>query len=95
MRRAVHTVDVDRVVLDGLEMTPEQAERLRPLLEAELRDQLERGASLGRLAGVEVLRIEAPAVDLGRSAGEERLAAGLAGSVGEALSSLRPSLNRS
>lgn len=84
MNRAVTRIDIDRVVLDGLEITPEQADRLRSLLEAELARRLGSG-SLMSLKAQQASHREAPPVQFDRAGGMERLATDLASSVMDAI----------
>jgi hypothetical protein len=77
-----HIVEIDRLVLRGLDITPERAEQIRALLEMEMGRQLEGGLAED-LAGGE--RLDATPVRLGESQSDGQLAAGVAKSIVQAL----------
>ena len=84
MNRNVYRIEIDRLVLDGLEITPGQAKQLHPLLEAELARRLEPEGLVG-LRAQAVSRWVAPPVQFDGNVGMERLATDLAASVAEAI----------
>jgi len=85
MSDRVHSVEIDRIRLTGLKITPERAERVRGLVEAELQRLLERGGWPESLASGEVSRLSAPTwhVDIPHS--DSHLANGLAQSIAQTL----------
>jgi hypothetical protein len=80
-----HTLDIDRIVLRGQNVTPDRVDRIRALLEMELQRQLE-GGLFDDLDGGEMSRIEVPPMhlaDLPQSDG--RLVSEVAESIASAL----------
>jgi hypothetical protein len=85
MNDPARTVEIDRIRLTGLEITPERAERVRAMVEVELRRLLERERWPDGLAGGEVSRLAAPAMPVDRPHSDGRLANGLAQSIAQTL----------
>jgi hypothetical protein len=83
-----HRVDIDRLVLTGLAVTPERAEHLRVSLEAELGRLLAWGDWPDRLAGREVGSVAAPAIRLDEHHREGNLTSSLAQSVAQSVRGL-------
>jgi hypothetical protein len=83
MRNPVHSVEIDRIVLTDLDVTPDRAERIRALVEVELQRLLEQGGWPDGLAAGEVDHLEAPALHLAEPHNDSRLANGLAQSIAQ------------
>ena len=81
MSEPVHTVEIDRIRLTGLEVMPEHAERIRAMVEGELQRLLERGSWPEGMVGGEVTRLEAPTMHMDRPHSESHLASGVARSI--------------
>ena len=85
MSDPVHSVEIDRIRLTGLEITPERAEHVRGLVEAELQHLLERGGWPESLASGEVSRLDAATMHVDGSHSDSQLASGLAQSIFQTL----------
>ena len=81
MSEPVHSVEIDRIRLTGLDVTPERAERIRELVEVELQRLLEREEWPEGLTGGEVSRLDAPTMHMDSRRSDGHLASGLARSV--------------
>jgi len=81
MSDPAHSVEIERIRLTGLDVTPQRAERVRAMVEVELQRLLERGGWPEGLAGGEVSRLDAPTMHVDESRGDSHLANGLAQSV--------------
>jgi hypothetical protein len=78
-------VDIDRIILTGLEVTPDRAEHIRTLVETGLRRQLQREGLPQGLAGGQVNRLHAPEVHLAEPHSDSSVAGTLAGNLFYAL----------
>ncbi len=78
-------IEIERLILSGLDLNQAQAERVRALLEGELRSRLGRQGIPDGLDGGVVDKIDAPSLSVPEAAGEQRLAASLALSLVQAL----------
>jgi hypothetical protein len=85
MSEPVHSVEIDRIRLTGLDVTPERAERIRVTVEAELQRLLEREGWPEGLTGGEVSRLDAPTIHVNGPHSDGHLANGLARSIARAL----------
>lgn len=85
MRKTAHTLEIKRIVLTDLALTPDRAEQIRALVEVELQRRLERGGWLDDLSAGEVSHFEAPAMQVDQSDGDDPLAHGLAKSIAHAV----------
>jgi hypothetical protein len=85
MRKPATIITIDRLVLTGLGVTREQAERVRSLLETELQRSLAGGRGSENLAAGVVSHLEAPPLELPRPYSDEGLAYGLAQSLSQSL----------
>ena len=85
MNNPIRAVEIDRIVLTGLDVTPDRAERIRALMGVELQRILESGGRLEGLAGGEVRRLDAPAVHVADLRSDGRIASGLARSIAQAV----------
>jgi hypothetical protein len=79
-----HIIEIDRIVLRGLDLPPHRAERIRALVEVELERRLD-GGFLDGLAGGERSRLEAGRLRLVETQSEGQLAARVAGKIVQAL----------
>jgi hypothetical protein len=68
MNAQIHIVEVDRIVLEGLDVRPQRAERVRALIEAELQRRLEQEKLPERVASGDVSLAAIPALDIALSA---------------------------
>ena len=87
MSGLVRTVDIDRIRLTGLEVTPERAERIRAMVEVELQRLLKRQRWPDDLAGGEASRLDAPPMHLDVLHSDSHLANNLARSIVQTLRS--------
>jgi hypothetical protein len=79
------TLEIDRLVLTGLDLAPGAALRLRTLVARELRQELSQQAGLEGLTSVEWSRLRAPALNLPAPGSEAQLARGLAQGIVQSL----------
>lgn len=89
MNNAMHTVDIERIVLTDLDVTPDRAERLRALVEAELQRLLVQDGWLEGLASREVDHLQAPPMHLAQPLSDSRLVSGLAQSIAQTVRGMR------
>ncbi len=85
MSDPVWTVEIDRVTLTGLEVTPDRAEHLRTQVEAELRHRWRREVPPRSLAGGRVNHLRSPEVNLSEPHSDSSVASALARSISRAL----------
>jgi hypothetical protein len=78
-------VDIDRIVLTGLDLTPDRAEHIRTLVEAGLRSRLQREGWARDVSGNEVTRLEAPGIQLAQPHSDGFLADALTRNIAGAL----------
>jgi hypothetical protein len=76
---------VDRLVVTGAAVTPERAERLRALVELEVRQRLAHEGLPGDLHDASVLRVQAPEVTLAEPEGDATAATAIAERILRAL----------
>jgi hypothetical protein len=81
MNDPVRTIEIDRITLTGLEVTPDRAEHIRTQLEAELRHRLQREGLPRGLPRELVNHLHAPEVYLAGLHGDGSVAGALAGSI--------------
>jgi hypothetical protein len=84
-----HTVEIDRIVLTDLGVTPDRAEHIRMSVEVELQRLLERDGWPDGLAAGEVPHLDAPEIHLAEPDSDSRLANGLAQSIAQSLQSMK------
>ncbi len=89
MKSRPHTVEIDRIVLKGLNVRPGRAERIRALVEANLENLFEREGMLNGPASGNVGILGAPARDVNANQSESRLAMDLARSIAAAVGGSR------
>lgn len=80
-----YTLQIDRLVLRGLDLSPGQAERLGVEIADELQALLSQGQDLAGLTDGEVSHVSAPAVHLAGPTDRRRLAGEVARSIAGAL----------
>ncbi len=85
MKDPYRIVEIDRITLTGLEVTPDRAEHIRTQVEAELRRRLQREGSPRGLTGGQVSRLHAPEMHLAGPHSDGFVAGALAGSISRAL----------
>jgi len=88
MNDPVRIVEIDRLRLTGLEITPKRAERIRELVEAELQHLLEQGGWPEVPGSSELSRLDAPTMHLDRPHSDSNFADGLARSIFQTLRSV-------
>jgi hypothetical protein len=79
------TVEIERIRLTGLEVTPERAGRIRAMAEVELQRLLRQERLPEGLSGGEVSRLDAPTMHVDGSHSDSQLASGLARSIARTL----------
>jgi hypothetical protein len=84
-----YTVEIDRLVLTGLDLTPAQAELVRARLAGELERLLTQRGWASDVADMRVARLDLPEVSLGEPPDEGRLAGMLAQRLAQALPGTR------
>jgi hypothetical protein len=85
MSPAAFRVDIDRIVLTGLEVTPDRAEHIRRLVETGLQRQLQREGLPQGMAGGQVRSLLTPEMHLAEPHSVSSVAGALAGSISHAL----------
>ena len=88
MNDPVRTVQIDRVRLTGLGVTPDRAERVRAMVEAALRRLLEQERWSDGLTGSELSRLDAPTMQVDVPHSNSHVANDLAQSIARALRSV-------
>lgn len=78
-------VEIDRIRLSGIDLTPERAARVRVLVERELGRLLAREGFGERLTAGEVSTVRAPALSVNPAQSESQFAGGLARSIAQGL----------
>jgi len=78
-------VEIDRIRLSGLDLSPERAARVRVLVERELGRLLVREGFDERLTAGEAARVRAPALNVNPGQSESQFAGGLARSIAQGL----------
>jgi hypothetical protein len=87
MSRPAHTIDIDRIILTDLDVTPDQAEHIRALIEAELLNLLGREGLPEHLAsGGEMAHLIAEPMHMAAAHNDRHLASGVAQHIFRALS---------
>jgi hypothetical protein len=81
------SVDIDRIVLSGLDLAPDRTEHVRELVEKGLQSRLDREGWARGLSGGEVVRLEAPGMHLAGPHSDASLADALTGNIADALRS--------
>ena len=79
------SVEIDRIRITGVELTPEGAERVRVLVEEKLGRLLMRADYGEGLAAADLSSVRAPALSLSPGRSETQLADGLARSIAAGL----------
>lgn len=82
------TVDIERIVLSDLDVTPARAERIRAMIELELQHLLER-QGLPAERGVNIANMSTPALHLTEIQNDLHVARSLAQSITQALRGIR------
>ena len=89
MSQYVNSIEINRIVLSGIELKQDRAERIRTMVEIELQRMLEREGLSESLVGKEVSRLEMPEIYLTKPYDEEEIVSCLAMSIYRALISIR------
>lgn len=87
MRDPGITVHIDRIVLTGLDITPDRTEYIRTLVEAGLQSRLQQEGWARDLSGREVTRLDAPRMNLAEPLSDGLLAGALTRNIAGALRS--------
>jgi hypothetical protein len=85
MKGPQYTVEIDRLVLTGLDLTPAQAEQVRSRLAGELQTLLAGRRGGGDTAAIDLERVNLPALSPGEVQDHGRLASALARHIAGAL----------
>jgi hypothetical protein len=85
MNDPVRTVEIDRITVTGLEVTPDRAEYIRTQLEAELQHRIQREGLPRGFPSERVNHLHAPEVYLAGPHGDGSKVGALAGSIYHAL----------
>jgi hypothetical protein len=81
------SVDIDRIVLSSLDLSPDRAEHVRVLVETGLQSRLDREGWARELSGSEVVRLEAPGMHLAGPHSDASMADALTNNIVGALRS--------
>lgn len=84
-----HTIDIDHLVLDGLDVTPDRAEHIRTLVETELERAMTLRGAIDGLSGSTVRHLEAPAIRVAGPHADGLLAAAVASSIAQAVGGVK------
>ena len=87
MNRPAYTLEIDRLNLDGFDLTPRQAERVRRLVQTELQQVLAQDAAPTQAATRQVDRLPPVSLNWQPVQGEQALATGIAQHVAQAVRS--------
>ena len=87
MKRPAYTLEIDRLNLDGFDLTPHQAERVRRLVQTELQHMLAQQAAPARAATRQVDPPAPVSLNWQPAQGEQALASGIAQHVAQAVRS--------
>jgi hypothetical protein len=85
MNRLRYTVEIERLILTDLDLTPVQAEQVRSRLAGELQAALAGRHWVGNAADLDVEHLVLPTLSLGKAPGAGPLARALAGRIARAL----------
>ncbi len=85
MSDPILTVEIERITLTGLEVTPDRAEHIRARVEAELRHRLQREGLPQGLSAGQVDHLRAPGMRLAGPQSDGSVAGALTGSIFHAL----------
>jgi hypothetical protein len=90
MKKPLHLVEIERVVLTGFDVAPYRAERIRALIERNLQDLLQQGRwpEPDGLKSSEVSRLQGPQMHLSQPENDVHLASGVAASIAETINGL-------
>ena len=80
-----HSIEIDRIILTDLGVTPDRAEHIRALVGTELRRLLMQGEGLEGLAGGEIRHLAAPSMHLTNARDDHHIANGVAQSIAQAI----------
>ena len=89
MSLSVNNIEIDRIVLSGIELKQDRAERIKILIEIELQRLLEREGLSESLDESEISRLDMPEIYLTKPYDEEEIASILALNIFKALISIR------
>jgi hypothetical protein len=87
MSRPVHTIEIDRIVLTDLGVTPDRVELIGTLTAQKLRSLLERQGTAEHLESSDVPYLLGPTMQLADLNSDERVATSVARSIAQALRS--------
>jgi hypothetical protein len=85
MNRRLRSIEIDRIILDGLDVTPDRAERIRLLAAAKLSRALAEGDTNSVSGSGSIPRLVAPPLEPGAARDDGRLAGNLAQSIARAV----------
>jgi hypothetical protein len=94
MKSPQYTVEIERLVLTGLDLTPAQAEQVRTRLAGELQTSLAQRSWVGGIADISVEQLDLPGVSFGPSQDCGGLAGALAQGIAQALPGTRQAAPR-
>jgi hypothetical protein len=84
MNRRLRSIEIDRIILDGLDVTPDRADRIRRLVAARLGSALAE-SDLGYLSINAIPHLSAPPLEHGAARDDGALAGDLAKSIAQAV----------
>jgi hypothetical protein len=84
-----HSIEIERIILTDLGVTPDRAEHIRALVETELQRLLTRGEGLDELTGGEIHHLAAPPMHIANAHDDGHIANGVAQSVAQVIRSTR------
>ena len=80
-----HSIEIDRIILTDLDVTPDRAEHIRALVGTELCRLLAQGEGLEGLTGGEIRHLAAPSMHVTDARDDHRIANGVAQSIAQAI----------
>ena len=89
MSDVAHRVEIERIVLNDLDVTPDRAERIRALVEIELQRALAQGDWPDGLEGSDVCHLDAPAIHVAEPHADGHLAGDVAHSIAQTVRGAR------
>ncbi|MGB7537782.1 MAG: hypothetical protein WBM17_04520 [Anaerolineales bacterium] len=85
MNRRLRSIEIDRIILDGLDVAPDRAEHIRRLVAAKLGSALSEGEIHDVSTGGSIPHLAAPPLASGAAHDDGGLAGGLAQSIARAI----------
>jgi hypothetical protein len=82
---SAYSIEIERIILTDLGVTPDRAEHIRALVGAELRRLLAQSEGLEGLTGGEIHHLAAPSMHVTNARDDHHIANGVAQSIAQAI----------